>query len=999
MKKRFLSMILALVMIISLLPLAANAALFEASTACQHSKARPVQMYLAPTCGQAGKMSIKYCDACQAAGRKPYVMDGKVYSFAEYQAGLPSSIPATGIHSFEDGTCTVCGACEHTDWAPFQKAVPATCEKDGTKAIVFCIDCYDPENGVNVCRVEGKLYDSFEDAKNAARIPSAGGHSYNKDGVCTACGHCKHTDLRPYKSAKDVTCLEDGNKTIYFCGGCYYKNSDSESESSVTGVMLYVVDGESYENYEDAEKAAKIAAPGKHTYEDGVCTACGDCNHSDLRPYAQAKEVGCLEDGSKAIYFCGGCYYSESATMLYVVDGELYETYADAVKAAKIAAPGKHNYEDGVCTVCGDCNHSDLRPYAQAKEVGCLEDGSKAIYFCGGCYYSESETMLYAVDGELYETYADAVEAAKIAAPGKHTYEDGVCTACGAKSPFSTAPDESDEEEDAEPKCTHSQHNLMITVGGKCEACGSSTPIFTTAPDQSDDAHKCFADGNIKAVDNEDGKTHAIVCAKCDAPWEGKEEEAHNWENAVCTECGAKSPFSTAPDESDEEETEQPEVPEKKCPNKLHNVVKQLGWPCVGCGDEDFACRYPLHKLLKKLGIFCMGCDLWEAEDDNTEETIPEQTESEETEDNTTAETEHECSEFKAVANKDGMSHAIVCADDDCKAFQKNEAHKWEDGVCADCGAESPFQATPKCEHPSGVSIDQEVHEATCEEDGYILTVKVCDACGEEFEVRSELGEATGHDWEDGVCTNCGEESPFQTAPKNCKHPSGVSIAQKIVEPTCEEDGHILTKQICNDCGEEFERKDPLGKKAIGHDWKQTVTEATCTTDRKEEYECNNCGDTYEHVYTGSATGHTYVNGKCACGDVEAAEEIAPHKHSGAAVGQKVYEATCEKDGYILTKKVCDTCGETFEVKSPLGNAIGHNWKQTITPATCDEDGNEHYECTNCGDYYDVAIKANGHTYVNGKCACGAAQNSGSSNDKINFWNKYDVHFVGGSAY
>lgn len=79
-------------------------------------------------------------------------------------------IPATGIHTYEDGICTGCSAvCEHTETE--EKTTDATCSAAG-KTDTVCKEC--------------------EKVTGTVEIPATGVHTY-EDGVCAVCGATEQT--------------------------------------------------------------------------------------------------------------------------------------------------------------------------------------------------------------------------------------------------------------------------------------------------------------------------------------------------------------------------------------------------------------------------------------------------------------------------------------------------------------------------------------------------------------------------------------------------------------------------------------------------------------------------------------------------------------------------------------------------------------------------------------------------------------------------------------
>ena len=180
--------------------------------------------------------------------------------------------------------------------------------------------------------------------------------------------------------------------------------------------------------------------------------------------------------------------------------------------------------------------------------------------------------------------------------------------------------------------------------------------------------------------------------------------------------------------------------------------------------------------------------------------------------------------------------------------------------------------APPACIHAPEII---QTTEPSCTESG--STVSSCPLCGEEFteelparghqfsEASCTLskaciscglieGEALGHDYEEGVCTRCGDVLP-EDLPTDCDHHYQV-IHQST--PTCTQAGAI--RYQCASCADIYEQPVP----AVGHKY----NEATCT----EAAACIICGST-----NGSALGHSYQNGTChRCGaaDPDAVKEV-----------------------------------------------------------------------------------------------------------------------------
>ena len=122
-------------------------------------------------------------------------------------------------------------------------------------------------------------------------------------------------------------------------------------------------------------------------------------------------------------------------------------------------------------------------------------------------------------------------------------------------------------------------------------------------------------------------------------------------------------------------------------------------------------------------------------------------------------------------------------------------------------------------------------------------------------------------------------------------------------------------------------------------------SDATCTEPKTCE-----CG-----AVEGEALGHTFVDGKCACG-AEDPDYVPPHVHSYESV---VTAPTCTAEGY--TTYTC-SCGDTYTADKVA--ALGHTYTSVVTAPTCTAEGYTTYTCS-CGDTYTAdKVEAPGHTYT-----------------------------------
>ena len=433
-------------------------------------------------------------------------------------------------------------------------------------------------------------------------------------------------------------------------------------------------------------------------------------------------------------------------------------------------------------------------------------------------------------DEDEEDEECEAILAHKWLKPGQK------CACCDfvgqAASDDDTSDDSADvapETPDVEEECEAILAHKWLKPGQKCACCDYVAPPADDSAEQPDadvdpNAHKCMAE--TEAVANKDGLSHSIVCAECGEFWKN---EAHDWEDGVCTVCGFESPFSTAP--------EQPEEDEHKC-----------------------------------------------------------------------------MAETKAIANKDGLSHSIVCAE--CGEFWKNEAHNWtslKDGewFCLDCGTFTT--KNPNAEEHACVAGKKPAnngdgtHSYKCE-------------CGEVVSTEA-------HNWtslKDGewFCKDCGvfttedpnaEEHECVAGKKPANNGDGTHSYKCECGEVVSTEAHNWTslkdgEWFCKDCGV-FTTEDPNAPEC-DHAHKKYVDNGNGSHD----VVCKECNE----VLTDDAA-HTYHRwGKCVCG----AKKPAPCKHENKDIvdnGDGTHDVVCEKCEKVLT----DNAAHTY-----------HRWGKCVCGAT-----------------------------------------------------------------
>ena len=239
--------------------------------------------------------------------------------------------------------------------------------------------------------------------------------------------------------------------------------------------------------------------------------------------------------------------------------------------------------------------------------------------------------------------------------------------------------------------------------------------------------------------------------------------------------------------------------------------------------------------------------------------------------------------------------------------------------------------------------------DATCTEDGYTGDT-YCTVCNEKVK-DGEVIPAKGHTEviDARVEPTCTE--PGKTEGKHCSVCNEVLVAQEEipakghtevidarVEPTCTEPGKTEGKH-CSVCNEILVEQKEIP--ANGHtEVIDPAVEPTCTESGKTEGKhCSVCKEVLVAQTDIPANGHTEV--------------IDP-----------AVEATCTTPGKTEGKH-CSVCNEVLVAQEEI-LAKGHSWNEgeITTSPTCENAGVKTYTCTVCNATETKTIDATGHTPV-----------------------------------
>lgn len=230
----------------------------------------------------------------------------------------------------------------------------------------------------------------------------------------------------------------------------------------------------------------------------------------------------------------------------------------------------------------------------------------------------------------------------------------------------------------------------------------------------------------------------------------------------------------------------------------------------------------------------------------------------------------------EATCTEDGYSgdtYCLVCGEKIATgSVIPSTGHNYDNGICTGCGAADPdFCAHSKTELRGVV-------EGSCTKDGYTGDL-YCTLCGE-LQEEGEVIPAPGHNYEDGVCTNCGGIEATVCEHKNTE-------LRNVVPVSCTEDGYT-GDTYCLDCGSKLKGGTVIiatghsyedgkcvncgeaGTEACAHENTElrNVTIGSCTKDgyTGDTY-CADCGTKLKSGMTVMANGHKYVEGRCTkCG-------------------------------------------------------------------------------------------------------------------------------------
>ena len=468
-------------------------------------------------------------------------------------------------HDWYNGACTICGyenECAHENAEPY------------TETLLRGVKSYDADGHVAVYEeVSGeRCPDCLEVTEQPAeRTEVTEAHKFDAYGACEVCGYVRED------SGEEPACThENTTETRKELPAVYKAVDDATHTKRVDATVTVTCDDCGVVLSEKDEQGTP--ASEAHTYEDGVCTACGHaCAHADVTNgepqtttgYAATDAAHTATTTTVTAWTCNTCGETGEDEAVETAEAEAHTYEPDGENAYKCSVcehvcahegatvteeKGETLYEDltdathtpvvDVLTTT-DCQYCPLVSTANTQQKGDPEahtyevtEAGSVCKVCGyACTHAETEiSEEFAID---HYDDAQATDEAHVAVGKKTTTE--TCASCGAVIAEETQP--------------HSEAMPHTYVDGACADCGhvcshegheASEEVFVPTAYVSNGA-----DGHTVT-----GDVHVIVhCDCCGAQLSNTvaEEgvtrvEAHAFSGNRCRLCGYERPVEEAPE-------------------------------------------------------------------------------------------------------------------------------------------------------------------------------------------------------------------------------------------------------------------------------------------------------------------------------------------------------------------------------------------------------------------------------------------------------------------
>lgn len=311
------------------------------------------------------------------------------------------------------------------------------------------------------------------------------------------------------------------------------------------------------------------------------------------------------------------------------------------------------------------------------------------------------------------------------------------------------------------------------------------------------------------------------------------------------------------------------------------------------------------------------------------------------------------------------------------------KGHHFEDGECTDCGEKDPDYH----EH----SYDEGVvtKEPTCTEKGE--KTFTCSGCGHTY---TEEIPAKDHNYENNICTNCGESDPSHV---HSYIPYEFTVEPTLVSSVKNHTATAAREWVLNATNDEYNSYYTAIIHPGSNQSKSCTTTATFEIDLPEDYE----GE-YDYRYgyvckpnsSAALTSKKYViamtiNGSQVYRNYTGSISGAASSNTTIPLKAEKNTFTVQYSGYTtlssystsdistatLTLYKCPLYdGTQYHICNECGKKEKHYFGEGVVTkeATCEEAGEKTYTCSICDGKYIEEIPAKGHNYVDGVCVgCG----------------------------
>ena len=770
--------------------------------------------------------------------------------------------------------------------------------------------------------------------------------------TCEADGYVKYTCQNEGCTAVDFDVLEAtdhkwGDATVIRAAKC--------GQVGIQVVECTVCDAFKIEKI-DAEDHTELAIPAVEATcttagsTAGVkCAACGlilekpekvaKLGHNII--VEESKAATCTEDGLIGAEYCSRCNLVVVKEEVVPATGHSYGEWTVTEEATCTTDGAKEK----TCAACGDKVTEIIKASGHSWDEGdtvattCKAEGS-VTYTCGTCGEVKTEVLPVAE-----HDWKDVV-VVKEATCTEDGLKKGTCNNCDGQVEYViTASGHKYETAVTDPTCTEKGYTTH-----ECSVCGD-----TYKDGYTDAAHDVVTDAAVAATCTESGLTEGSHCDACGEVIRAQE---------TVTALGHK--YKTT-------------VVAPACTENGYTV-----YTCLRCGNEYKADTvqasghsYSDWTVVKEATCTTDGsairvCDCGASETKTIEATghTPEVVEA-----------------VAATCDKGGLTAGTVCAD--CGKVMKAQTataalgHEYEAAVvaatcttdgctvhtCTRCGDEFTDSIVPALGHAfREVAV---LKASTCTAEG--IAKEVCDTCGAVQNnaiamldhapqiVPAVEATCTKTGLTEGVvCADCGITLVKQETVEKADH---VVDCFDGKEPTCTATGYEAYEN-CRNCDYTTYKELP----ALGHDYTETVIEATCTEAGQIIKVCK-CGDTVTEEGA-PAKGHTIVvdpavaptatqtgltEGKhCSdCGAVLVKQTVVPalgepaHEHT--VVTDHAVAPTCTETG-LTEGSHCSECGEVIKAQETVP-AKGHSYgEEQYQAPTSEADGGWYKVCADCGD-------------------------------------------------